>query len=226
MLLSRVSIVVVAALCACGGTVEPAPATTPSPAVATPTEPVEDAVDIVVLGDSLAAGLGLPSDQAWPAVVEQRLKAEGLAVRVQNAGVSGDTTAGGRARIDWLLKRSPEVVVVELGGNDLLRGLPVDAMEDNLAAILDAVTASGARAVLVAIQAPPTVGPDHQAAVRAVYERLGARTDVALADGFLDSVMGKPELLQADGLHPTAAGHKLLADPVIAVLKGVLVELE
>ena len=159
-----------------------------------------------MLGDSLTAGYGLPREDAFPARLEAALKAQGHGWRVIDAGVSGDTSAGGLARLDWVLADAPEVVIVELGANDGLRGLPVDQLEANLDAILARVRETGAALLLAGMEAPRNFGADYEAAFRAVYERLAARHGVAFYPFFLEGVAMVPALNQADGIHPNAAG--------------------
>ena len=161
---------------------------------------------IAVLGDSLTAGFGLPREDAFPAGLEAALRAKGHAWQVIDAGVSGDTSAGGLARLDWVLADEPEVVIVELGANDGLRGLPTEQMEVNLDAILTQVRDSGAATLLAGMRAPANFGPDYEAAFRSVYERLAARHGVAFYPFFLEGVAMEPDLNQSDGIHPNAAG--------------------
>ena len=161
---------------------------------------------IVVLGDSLTAGFGLPSEDAFPARLEAALRAEGHGWRVIDAGVSGDTSAGGLARLDWVLADAPEIVIVELGANDGLRGLPTDRMEANLDAILARLADAGAAVLLAGMRAPANFGADYEAAFQAVYERLAARHGVAFYPFFLEGVALEPALNQADSIHPNAAG--------------------
>ena len=161
---------------------------------------------IVVLGDSLTAGYGLPREDAFPARLEAALKAEGDGWQVVDAGVSGDTSAGGLARLDWVLADEPEAVIVELGANDGLRGLPVDRLHANLDAILARIRAAGALVLLAGMEAPRNFGADYAAAFRAVYRRLAARHEVPLYPFFLEGVATVPALNQADGIHPNAAG--------------------
>ena len=160
----------------------------------------------MVLGDSLTAGFGLPREDAFPVRLEAALRAEGHAWQVIDAGVSGDTSAGGLARLDWVLADQPKVVIVELGANDGLRGLPTDQMEVNLDAILRHVGESGAAILLAGMRAPANFGPDYEAAFRAVYERLAARHGVAFYPFFLEGVAMEPDLNQSDGIHPNADG--------------------
>ena len=161
---------------------------------------------IVVLGDSLTAGFGLAREDAFPARLEAALRAEGHAWQVIDAGVSGDTSAGGLARLDWVLADRPEIVIVELGANDGLRGLPTERMEANLDAILARVGESGASILLAGMRAPANFGADYAAAFRAVYGRLAARHRVAFYPFFLEGVAMEPALNQPDGIHPNAAG--------------------
>lgn len=217
---SGVGLALMAGLAAgCGG--DAAPTAAPASPVVAP-DPVESDVKVVVLGDSIAAGLGLPVDQAFPAVVQSMLRADGLSVDVQNAGVSGDTSAAGASRLAWLLKQAPDLLVVELGGNDLLRGQPVEATEARLRDIVTRAQAAGVQVVLLGIRAPGSVGPEHQAAFDSVYSRVAQDTGAAFVPGFLDPLMGKPELLQADGLHPTPAGQRLLAERLVPTLAGLV----
>ena len=159
-----------------------------------------------MLGDSLTAGFGLPREDAFPAGLEAALRTEGHAWQVIDAGVSGDTSAGGLARLDWVLADSPEIVIVELGANDGLRGLPTDQMEANLDAILAGIGESGAMTLLAGMRAPANFGADYAAAFRAVYERLAARHRVAFYPFFLEGVALESALNQPDGIHPNAAG--------------------
>ena len=161
---------------------------------------------IVALGDSLTAGYGLPAEAAFPAQLEAYLKARGLDWRVVNAGVSGDTSAGGLARLDWALGDKPDIMIVELGANDGLRGLPVDAMEANLDAILARLKADGIATVLSGMKAPPNMGPDYADAFAAVYPRLATKHNATLDPFFLEGVAAEPALNQPDGIHPTEEG--------------------
>jgi len=187
--------------------------------VVVPEEVQEAAFKVAILGDSITAGYGLPLDQAFPAVIERTLQAEGLDVSVHNNGVSGDTSAGGARRVDWVLKQAPNVLVVELGGNDLLRGQPVSLTEEKLGEIVQAGRAAGAEVVLLGITAPGSVGPDHKAAFDAIYPKVAEVHGARLVPGFLDGLMDKPALVQSDGLHPTADGHRMLAEVLTPVLR-------
>ncbi len=179
---------------------------------------------IVVLGDSLTAGYGLPREDAFPARLEAALRAEGHAWRVIDAGVSGDTSAGGLARLDWVLADAPEVVIVELGANDGLRGLPTDRMESNLDAILTQIGEAGAATLLAGMRAPANFGAEYEAAFHAVYERLAGKHGVAFYPFFLEGVAMEPALNQGDGIHPNAAGVaeivRRIVPHVVAVIAG------
>jgi acyl-CoA thioesterase I len=167
---------------------------------------------VVVLGDSLTAGLGVAADEAWPALVESRLRREGYAYRVVNAGVSGDTTAGGLRRVDWVLRNRPEVAVVALGANDGLRGLATDAMESNLLAIVERLRAGGARVLVAGMQVPPNYGAAYSRAFSGVFPDVARRTGSALMPFLLDGVATDPRLNLPDGIHPNAAGHRAIAE--------------
>jgi acyl-CoA thioesterase I len=180
-----------------------------------------DAV-VVALGDSLTAGLGVAADEAFPARLEARLKTEGYAYRVVNAGVSGDTTAGGLRRVDWVLRARPDVVIVALGANDGLRGQDPGAMRANLDEIVARLLAAGARVLLVGMRLPPNYGGDYTKEFEAVFPAVARRAKVALVPFLLDGVAGVPRLNQADGIHPTAAGQQAIADHLWPYLRPLL----
>lgn len=179
----------------------------------------EEPCRIGVLGDSLTAGYGLPLEAAFPVQLERALRERGYPCTVANAGVSGDTSAGGRARLDWVLADRPTHLIVELGANDALRALPVDQLEANLAAIVEEARARGIHVLLAGMLAPPNLGADYARAFAAVYERLAARYGIPLYPFFLDGVVQRPDLLQPDGLHPTTEG---VAEIVRRMLPPVL----
>jgi len=181
---------------------------------------------VVFLGDSLAAGHGLPSDQAFPALVEGELRQRGLPVWVLNGGVSGDTTAGGRARLAWLLRQQPQVVVLELGANDGLRGLPLEVIADNLEQIVLESRAAGARVLLAGMRLPPSYGEPYATGFAQIYLDLAARLDVALMPFLLAGVGGRSELNLPDGIHPNAEGHRLIAAALMPYLEALLTEVE
>jgi acyl-CoA thioesterase-1 len=199
-----------------------APAVTPAPAAPAPAAQAEEGPLVVFLGDSLTAGLGLPEDQAYPAVLDRRLDAEGTPVRVLNAGVSGDTTAGGLARLDWLLKQKPAVLAVALGGNDGLRGLDLADTEKNLREIVRRAKASGARVLLLGMQIPPNYGPEYTERFQGMYPKIAKELDVPLVPFLLEGVGGAADLNQADGIHPTAKGQEMVAATVEPYLKEIV----
>jgi acyl-CoA thioesterase I len=187
-----------------------------------PGAPDPDLPLVVFLGDSLTAGYGLPADESFPARVAALLASEGNPIRIVNAGVSGDTTAGGRARLEWLLRQHPDVLVVCLGGNDGLRGLSVEQTEANLAAILSRAKAAGARVLLVGIKLPPTYGEEYTARFEAIYPALARAHDVPLVPFLLEGVGGDPALNLADGIHPNASGQERLARNVFSHLRPLV----
>jgi acyl-CoA thioesterase I len=182
---------------------------------------------VVILGDSLAAGLGVDFDQAFPALLQKRVNAAGWQDTVVNAGVSGDTSADGLARIDWLLRRKLDVLIVELGGNDGLRGLPVTVTRTNLQAILDRVRTKYPRAqfIIAGMQMPPNMGEDYTHAFRELFPELARRNQAALIPFLLAGVGGDPNLNQDDRIHPNAEGHRIVADNVWSILRPVLEKL-
>ncbi len=182
---------------------------------------------IAVLGDSLSAGYGLEPDESWVALLETRLAEEGYGYRVINASITGDTTAGGLNRLPGLLQReSPRLVIVELGGNDGLRGLPVATMERNLRSMIELSKLAGARVVLAGIQIPPNYGPGYTQQFKRVFEELATDSDVALVDFILDGVALNPELMQLDGIHPNALGQPRILDNVWKVVAPLLEQAE
>jgi acyl-CoA thioesterase-1 len=177
---------------------------------------------ILALGDSLTSGYGLPQDQGFVPQLQKALAAAGTQAQVINAGVGGDTSAGGLARLDWALADDPAVVIVELGANDALRGLDPGAMRANLDAILTKLQAQHCAVLLAGMLAPPNLGPDYGRAFAAVYTDLAARHGVALYPFFLDGVAANPALIQADGLHPNAAGVAVIVHRILPALRQVI----
>ena len=173
----------------------------------------DGAFRIVAFGDSLTAGLGLPAEEAYPARLQERLAAAGYRGRVVNAGVSGETTAGGLRRMDWALEGDIEILILALGGNDGLRGLPVDQMRENLARMIVAARGSGARVLLAGMEAPPNFGTDYADRFRSVFEQLAAEFEVAFVPFLLEGVAGIAELNQADGIHPECGGCRPRGGP-------------
>src|SRR5262245_25884320 len=177
---------------------------------------------IVILGDSLTAGLGLPVTQSYPALLQERLKAEGSDYQVVNAGVSGDTSAGGLSRLDWALEGDVRVLIVALGGNDGLRGLPPEQLKENLAQIISRAQKRGIKVILAGMEAPPNYGREYIVGFHQVYAALAKEHHVALVPFLLDGVAGHDALNQRDGIHPSAEGAQIVADNVWKVLKPVI----
>jgi acyl-CoA thioesterase I len=177
---------------------------------------------IVALGDSLTAGLGVAPDEAYPARLEARLRREGFAYRVINAGVSGDTSAGGLRRVDWVLRAKPEIVIVALGANDGLRGQSPQVMRDNLEAIVARLQAAGARVLLVGMRLPPNYGAEYAREFEAVFPAVARRAKVAFMPFLLDGVAADARLNQADGIHPSAAGYAVIAERIWPHLRPLL----
>jgi acyl-CoA thioesterase I len=194
-----------------------APAAAPAAVPAPP--PASARPRIVVLGDSLTAGLGLATRDAYPALLQQKIDAAGFNYEVVNAGVSGDTSAGGLERLDWALQGDVRILVVALGGNDALRALPPDELKRNLATIIERAQRRGIAVVLAGMEAPPNFGRDYIVSFHKVYPQLAAQYHVAFVPFLLQGVAGNDALNQRDGIHPTAAGARILADTVWAALE-------
>jgi acyl-CoA thioesterase-1 len=177
---------------------------------------------IAVLGDSLTSSYGLELAEGFPARLERRLAASGYDCAVLDAGVSGDTSAGGRARLDWLLADQPTHVIVELGGNDALRALPPEEMERNLDAIIARLKAEGVEVLVAGMLAPPNLGQAYGEAFAAVFPRLAEKHDVPFYPFFLDGVAGNPELNQPDGIHPSAAGIERIVERILPAIEAWL----
>ena len=181
---------------------------------------------ILALGDSLTAGYGLPPDQGFVPQLQKALQAEGIDAEVLDGGVSGDTTAGGLARLDWTLQEEPRVVIVELGANDALRGLDPAAAKANLDAILTRLGQQHRTVLLAGMLAPPNLGPDYAKAFNAIYPELAEKHGVTLYPFFLDGVAANPSLIQQDGLHPNAAGVAVIVRRILPALRHVIAEAE
>lgn len=179
---------------------------------------------IVFLGTSLTAGLGLDPDQAYPALIQRKLDAEELRFEAVNAGVSGETSAGARRRIDWLLRQPAAVLVIETGANDGLRGLEVDSLRANIQAIIDQARRQSPppSIVLVGMRAPPNLGSSYSRRFAEVYPELARKNEVPLVPFLLDGVAGRSALNQADMIHPTAEGQERMAETVWQVLEPLL----
>ncbi|MDA1093792.1 MAG: arylesterase [Acidobacteria bacterium] len=218
------------ATAACGGSGDPAGRSHPDEAPATvqrsPGQPADAPSAarprIVFLGDSLTAGLGLAADASYPALLQQRLDAEGYRYDVVNAGVSGDTSAGGVRRLEWSLEGDVRILVVALGANDGLRGLPPNEMRKNLSAILGRAQAQGITIILTGMEAPPNYGAEYTRQFREVYTDLAREYRVRLLPFLLQGVAGVATLNQADGIHPNTRGARIVADSVWEALKPEL----
>ena len=188
------------------------------------TRPVAPSVRprIVVLGDSLTAGLGLLADEAYPALLQRRLDEKGIAFEVVNAGVSGDTTAGGLRRLDWALDGDVRILIVALGGNDALRGLPVDELKKNLSEIITGAQRRHIAVLLAGLEAPPNFGEAYTTAFRETFRDLARQYKVAFVPFLLAGVAGVPQLNQRDGIHPTAEGARILANTIWSALEPML----
>ncbi|WP_343523864.1 arylesterase [Pedobacter sp.] len=180
--------------------------------------------NILFFGTSLTAGMGLDPSEAYPAVIQNKIDSLKLPYKVINGGLSGETSAGGKGRIDWLLKQPVAIFVLELGANDGLRGLPVAQTTKNLQDIIDRVKAKypDAQLVLAGMQVPPNMGAKYAADFKNIFPVLAKKNNMKLIPFLLDKVGGVPELNQADGIHPTAEGDKILAENVWVVLKDLL----
>ncbi len=181
-----------------------------------------DATKIVVFGDSLVAGYGIGQNESFPAQLEAALKEKGHNVEVLRAGISGDTTAGGRARVDSALKLKPDVAVVVLGGNDMLRGLPPAHTRDNLSAILAAFHEQKVKIVLAGMKAPQQLGVQYTKAFDAIYPELAKEYDARLYPFFLEDVYGNPTLNLNDGIHPTAEGIAVIVKRILPLVEEAL----
>lgn len=177
---------------------------------------------IVAFGDSLTAGFGLNEEQAYTTLLQRKVDEAGYKYRVINAGVSGDTTAGGLRRIDWAFQGNVKFVILELGGNDALRGLPVSEMKKNLAEIIEVALARGATVILAGMEAPPNMGDEYTREFRQAYRDLAKKYKLTFIPFVLEGVGGNPKLNQADGIHPNAEGEKILTDNIWRTLKPLL----
>jgi acyl-CoA thioesterase-1 len=203
--------------------VVPAPPASATRAADTPHDSASAARPrIVFLGDSLTAGLGLGADQSFPSLIGKRLQQRGYDYEVVNAGVSGDTSAGGVRRLDWSLEGDVRVLIVALGGNDGLRGLPIDDLKKNLAAVLDRARERHIAVILAGMEAPPNNGPDYTREFRQVYADLAKEYRVHFIPFLLAGVAGDASLNQADGIHPNVRGAEIVADLVWKELEPVL----
>jgi acyl-CoA thioesterase-1 len=177
---------------------------------------------IVAFGDSLTAGLGVPAEQSYPALLGARLRAEGYPYRVVNAGVSGDTTAGGLRRVDWALRLNPDIVILELGVNDALRGQDLSAVRANLDHLVERFRSAGARVLVAGMRLPPNYGTSYGADFQRLYALVAKKHGVGFMPFFLDGVGGNARLNQPDGIHPTAEGYRIIVDRLWPYLRPLL----
>lgn len=203
----------------------PRPAT-PRAAVSPAPAPVatsrENWPTIVAFGDSLTAGYGLLEEQSYTTLLQRKLDEKGYRYRVVNAGVSGDTSAGGARRIDWALEGDVKLLILELGGNDALRGQPVAAMKKNLARIIETAQARGVTVILAGMEAPPNLGAEYTQSFRQAYRDLAKQYKLVFIPFVLEGIGGLAEMNQPDGIHPNAEGEKVMADNVWRVLEPLL----
>ena len=180
--------------------------------------------NILFFGNSLTAGYGLEPDESFPSLIQEKIDSLKLPYKVINAGLSGETTAGGKERINWLLKQKIDVFVLELGANDGLRGIPVAETKSNLQSIVDQVKAKypGVKMAMAGMEVPPNMGSTYASDFRQIFKDIAKKNNMALVPFLLNNVGGIAELNQADGIHPTAKGQKILADNVWEVLKDKL----
>jgi acyl-CoA thioesterase-1 len=197
--------------------------TGPLAAATTVREPV-----VLFFGTSLTAGYGLDPEQAFPMLIEKKAQTDGVPIKVVNAGLSGETTAGAARRIDWVLRTPVDLVVIEGGANDALRGLPPEAARTNLEKVISAVRKKqpSAKIVLVQMEAPPNFGGAYTRSFRAIYADIAKKENVPLLPFLLDGVAGVPRLNQADGIHPNLAGERIVADNLWRALKPIVAQLD
>lgn len=215
MLLSRTLVLIVFALAIVSWYLTPARASSSTP----DTRP-----RIVAFGDSLTAGLGVSVEESYPAQLQRRLDVLGYMYRVINAGVSGDTTAGGLRRVSWILTNKPDLVILELGANDGLRGLSVDQTQHNLREIILRLRGAGVGIVLVGMKLPPNYGQDYTTRFEAMYRTVAREQQVPFIPFFLEGVGGSSSLNQADGIHPTGEGYKVVVENLLKTLIPILNE--
>jgi acyl-CoA thioesterase I len=222
---ARLAVMLGFALAGCGQDPAPVPQTNASKEAATEVQVTGREVRMLALGDSLFAGYGVKAEESYPARMEAALRARGINARIVNAGVSGDTTAGGLARLKFTLDSQsapPELVLVSLGGNDMLRGISPAETRANLDAILSELDRRGSKAVLMGMLAPPNLGADYRKAFDPIFPALARKHKAALVPFFLQSVTGRPDLVQPDRIHPTATGLETI---VTATVETVAAEI-
>ncbi|MBO0330284.1 arylesterase [[Muricauda] lutisoli] len=188
------------------------------------TETTDPSKKILFFGDSLTAGYGLEVSEAFPALIQQKIDSLGLGYSVINAGLSGETTASGKNRLEWVLEDDVDIIIIELGANDGLRGVPLSETEQNLQSMVDTVQSKlpEAKIILAGMKIPPNMGPEYTTKFESIFPELAASEDIELIPFLLENVAGIPELNQGDGIHPTVEGQKLVANNVWEVLKPML----
>ena len=182
----------------------------------------DERLRIVAFGDSLTAGLGVPPEESYPSRLQGRLDKAGYPYRVINAGVSGDTTAGALRRLNWVLKSQPSIVIIELGANDGLRGQPVKNMYENLRQIIQGLKDAGVHVVLTGMKIPPNYGMDYTSKFAGMYTQLADEYEVTFMPFFLEDVAAHRALNQADGIHPTGEGYRIIVENLLPILKPLL----
>jgi acyl-CoA thioesterase-1 len=219
-------IIIIGLCCACGSPKAPANGGDTTSAQTSATAQAANTKTILFFGDSLTAGYGLddPATEAFPAQVQAKIDSLKLPYKVVNGGLSGETSAGGKGRIDWLLRQKVDIFILELGANDGLRGIPTTATAQNLQAIVSRVKAKypHAKLILTGMMVPPNMGADYANAFKKIFPALAKTNNMVLLPFLLQNVAGIKELNQADGIHPTAQGAKIVANNVWGVLKGEL----
>lgn len=183
---------------------------------------IDDRPRIVAFGDSLTAGLGVSTDDAYPSQLQHRLDSAGYRYRVINAGVSGDTTAGGLRRLPWVLKSKPLIVILELGGNDGLRGLSLQETRANLEQLIQRLQRASVTVVLAGMKLPPNYGAEYTSGFESIYPALAKKYALRLIPFFLDGVAGSVSLNQADGIHPTGEGYRIIVEKIFDTMKPLL----
>lgn len=186
----------------------------------------QDSKTILFFGDSITAGLGVDNSQAFPALIQNKIDSLGLNYEVINGGLSGETSAGGLRRIDWILQRDIDIMILELGGNDGLRGIDLNSTKENLQQIINKVKAKNpeAKIILAGMQVPPNLGQDYTRQFKTIYPELAEENNLPLIPTIMDKIGGNEELMQGDGLHPTPEGHKVIAETMWEVLEDIILE--
>ena len=198
---------------------EEAPISQKNPALNTSAEVLQEHPKVIVLGDSLSAGMGLPKEEAFPNLLDQMLKKNKLPTQIINAGVSGDTTSGGLRRLDWILKQRPDAIILELGANDGMRGQPLAIIESNLKKMIAICKKKNIDVILLGVHIPTNYGTKYTTDFANIYPRVAQETQVLFVPSLLKGVAGHEKLNQADGIHPTAEGQKILAQNVLPTLQ-------